>query len=57
VEALVISLKTVREHQKLDEKGAKAAGVILKMIRSAPLKQVKKGDGPAVKNNRPRPLF
>ncbi|AHW94315.1 hypothetical protein DI57_08000 [Enterobacter asburiae L1] len=40
----VISLKTVIKHQKLDVKVASIAAVILKTIRNAHLKQVRKGD-------------
>ena len=35
--------KTAKEHQKQVEKVASTAGVILKMTRSAPQKQVRKG--------------
>ena len=40
----VISLKTVKKHQKLDVKVASIAVVILKTIRNAHLKRVRKGD-------------
>ncbi|KOC88961.1 hypothetical protein NG42_08485 [Winslowiella iniecta] len=51
VEALVISLKTVKEHQKLAVKEVKAAEVILRMIRSGLPKQAKKGAAAAVKSS------
>jgi len=38
----VISHKTVKKHQKLDVKVASTAAVILKTIRNAHLKQVRK---------------
>jgi len=40
----VISLKTVKKHQKLDVKVASIAGGTLKTIRNALLKRVRKGD-------------
>ncbi|SAJ30728.1 Uncharacterised protein [Enterobacter cloacae] len=40
----VISLKTVKRHQKLDVKAASTAAVISKTIRNAHLKRVRKGD-------------
>jgi len=42
VAVLVISQKIVKKHPKQVVKVVKIAAVILKMIRSAPLKQVKK---------------